>query len=183
MMNGGDATGAIMMKNIGEEIANNLVADCTLGRVITLAPFIEPGWDFTVRCNVFALDGNVMRYDTSPQTFSGMAGPLGNLPAEVKKGIREVAEINWDRANYLRGKIAGLKGYEVDLESTIFNEFRVKAKKSFGKIEEKCMAHGVFPGVALEPYYPELKDQFLVCATETKSKEDLDRFVEVLAQC
>ncbi len=87
---GGDATGAIMMKNIGEEIANNLVADCTLGRVITLAPFIEPGWDFTVRCNVFALDGNVMRYDTSPQTFSGMAGPLGNLPAEVKKGIREV---------------------------------------------------------------------------------------------
>lgn len=87
---GGDATGAMMMKNIGEEIVNNLVADCTLGRVITLAPFIEPGWDFAVRRNVFALDGNVMRYDTSGQTFSGMAGTLGSLPAEVKKGIKEI---------------------------------------------------------------------------------------------
>lgn len=87
---GGDATGAFMMKNIGEEIANNLLADCTLGRIVTLAPFIEPGWDFAVRRNVFAVDGNVMRYDTSPQTFSGMAGTLGSMPANVTRGIREV---------------------------------------------------------------------------------------------
>ncbi|MCY3020204.1 MAG: carbohydrate-binding protein [Planctomycetota bacterium] len=87
---GGAATGAFMMKNIGEEIANNLVADCTLGRLVTLAPFIEPGWGFTVRRNVFALDGSAVRYDTSPQTFTGMAGTIGSLPADVKKGVREV---------------------------------------------------------------------------------------------
>ncbi len=100
-----------------------------------------------------------------------------------KKGIREIAEINWDRANYLRGKIAGLKNFEADSGATVFNEFRVRSKKPFAKVEEKLMAQGIFPGVALEPFYPELKDQFLVCATETKSKEDLDRFVEALAQC
>ncbi len=100
-----------------------------------------------------------------------------------KKGIREIAEINWDRATYLREKIAKLKNFEVDPAQPIFNEFRVKSNKPFVKIEEKLMDRGVFPGVALEPYYPELKDQFLVCATETKSKEDLDRFVEALAQC
>ena len=100
-----------------------------------------------------------------------------------KKGIHEIAEINWDRANYLRNKIAGLKNFEVDTMQPIFNEFRVKSKKSFAKIEEKLMAQDIFPGVALETFYPELKDQFLVCATETKSKEDLDRFVEALAQC
>ena len=100
-----------------------------------------------------------------------------------KKGIREVAEINWDRASYLRHKIAKLKHFEADLGATIFNEFRVKSKQPFVKIEEKLMAQGIFPGVALEAFYPELKDQFLVCATETKSKEDLDRFVEALARC
>jgi len=100
-----------------------------------------------------------------------------------KKGIREIAEVNWDRANYLRNKIAGLKSYEVDAMQPIFNEFRVKSKKPFAKLEEKLMAQGIFPGVALGTFYPELKDQFLVCATETKSKEDLDRFVEALAQC
>lgn len=100
-----------------------------------------------------------------------------------KKGIREVAEINWDRANYLRSQISNLKNFEVDPAQTIFNEFRVKSNKPFAKIEEKLMARGIFPGVRFEPFYSELKDQFLVCATETKSKEDLDRFAEALAQC
>jgi glycine dehydrogenase subunit 1 len=100
-----------------------------------------------------------------------------------KKGIREVAEINWDRAAYLKSQISNLKNFEVDAAQTVFNEFRVKSKKTFAKIEEKLMAQGIFPGVALEPFYPELKDQFLVCATETKSKEDLDRFVEALDKC
>ena len=100
-----------------------------------------------------------------------------------KKGIREIAEINWDRTNYLRGKIAKLKHFEVDLTQPIFNEFRIKSKKPFAKVEEKMTAQGIFPGVSLVPFYPELEDQFLVCATETKSKEDLDRFAEALAQC
>ncbi len=100
-----------------------------------------------------------------------------------KKGIREIAEINWDRASYLKSQISNLKSFEVDLAQPVFNEFRVKSRKPFAKIEEKLMAQGIFPGVALASFYPELKDQFLVCATETKSKEDLDRFVEALAKC
>ena len=71
-----------------------------------------------------------------------------------KKGIREVAEINWDRASYLRGQIAKLKNFEVDLAPTFFNEFRVKSKKPFGKVEGKMMAQGIFPGVALETFIP-----------------------------
>jgi len=100
-----------------------------------------------------------------------------------KKGIREIAEINWDRANYLRQKIAKLKNFEVDTTQTIFNEFRVKSKKPFSKVEEKLLSQNIFPGAGLETFYPDLKDQFLVCATETKTKEDLDRFAEALAQC
>jgi glycine dehydrogenase subunit 1 len=100
-----------------------------------------------------------------------------------KKGIREISEINWDRANYLRSQISNLKNFEVDFAQPVFNEFRVKSKKPFSKVQEKLMAQGIFPGVALDVYYPELKDQFLVCATETKSKEDLDRFVEALSRC
>jgi glycine dehydrogenase subunit 1 len=100
-----------------------------------------------------------------------------------KQGIREIAEINWDRASYLRSQISNLKNFEVDLTQPIFNEFRVKSNKPFDKVEQKLTARGIFPGVVLEPFYPELKDQFLVCATETKSREDLDRFAEALSQC
>jgi glycine dehydrogenase subunit 1 len=100
-----------------------------------------------------------------------------------KKGIRELSEINWDRAAYLKSQISNLRNFDVDTTVTSFNEFRVKSNKPFAKIEEKLMAQGIFPGVELASYYPELKDQFLVCATETKSREDLDRFVEALSKC
>ncbi len=100
-----------------------------------------------------------------------------------RQGIREIAEINCDRAYYLRSRIAGIKGFQVDTTQPIFNEFRVISKKPFAKIEEKLKGEKIFAGVSLEAFYPELKDQFLVCATETKSKEDLGRFVEALRQC
>lgn len=100
-----------------------------------------------------------------------------------KAGLREVAELNFDRAGYLREKIAGLAGYEVDTRAVIFNEFVVRASKPFSSIQEKMVQERILPGVGLEEYYPELKNEFLVCATETKSREDLDRLVEALAQC
>jgi len=100
-----------------------------------------------------------------------------------KEGIREVSEINMDRASYLREKISQVKGYKVDLNQPIFNEFVVVADKPFAQIEAELLKKNIFAGVALEKDYPEMKNAFLVCATETKSKEDLDAFVYALAQC
>jgi len=100
-----------------------------------------------------------------------------------KRGIREVGEINLDRAAYLRGRIAELKGFKVDLSQPIFNEFLVTAETAFSDIEKKLLADHILPGIDLGKYYPEMKNSFLVCATETKSKKDLDRFVEILAKC
>ncbi|MBU9889539.1 MAG: aminomethyl-transferring glycine dehydrogenase subunit GcvPA [Candidatus Omnitrophica bacterium] len=100
-----------------------------------------------------------------------------------KQGIKEVAEINCDRAYFLREKIANLRNFKVDTAQPVFNEFRVTSRVSFAKIEEKLTEARIFPGVPLAKFYPELKDQFLVCATETKTKEDLDRFAEALGRC
>ncbi|HQB94000.1 MAG TPA: glycine dehydrogenase, partial [Candidatus Omnitrophota bacterium] len=83
----------------------------------------------------------------------------------------------------LREKIAGIKGFEVAVSQPIFNEFVVKSPVPFAQIEKKLAAERIFPGVALETYYPELRNRFLVCATETKTREDLDRFAEALAKC
>jgi glycine dehydrogenase subunit 1 len=100
-----------------------------------------------------------------------------------KNGIREIGEINLDRASYLREKIAGLAGFRVNLETPIFNEFVVEAKKPFVEIEKKLLAQKIFAGIGLAPYYPELKNHFLVCATETKTQSQLDSFVEALKRC
>lgn len=106
-----------------------------------------------------------------------------NMTLMGKHGMKELADLNMDRAFYLRAKIAQLKGYTVDLQAPIYNEFVVKSEKPFAEIQEKLLAKKIFAGIDLEQFYPELKNSFLVCATETKTKEDLDRFAEALSQC
>jgi glycine dehydrogenase subunit 1 len=100
-----------------------------------------------------------------------------------KEGIREAAELNLDRTHYLREKIASIKGFKVNTELPVFNEFVVQSSKPFAEIEKKLLAEKILPGIDLSRFYPEMVNQFLVCATETKTKEDLDRFVEVLRRC
>ncbi len=99
-----------------------------------------------------------------------------------KEGMRELGEINMDRAYYLRERIAKLKGYKVETDVPIFNEFVVTASKPFADIEKKLAAQKIFAGVNLSAFFPEMQNRFLVCATETKTKEDLDRFADALGK-
>ncbi len=97
-----------------------------------------------------------------------------------KQGIKELAEINLDRAYYLREKISKLPNFKVDTSLPIFNEFVVESKKEFGQIEKQLLAKKIFAGIDLSHFYPGMKNRFLVCATETKTQEQLDHFVEEL---
>jgi Right handed beta helix region len=80
---GGGATGAFMMKSLNQVIENNLVVDCTLGRVVSLNAYIEPGGNFTIRRNIFATDGSYTRYAEQPEVFTGYAGTAEILPPGV----------------------------------------------------------------------------------------------------
>ena len=100
-----------------------------------------------------------------------------------KEGIRELGELNLDRAHYLREKISALRNFEVDRKIPIFNEFVVSSNISFVDIQPQLIPQGILAGIELARYYPEMKGAFLVCATETKTKEDLDTFVKALSLC
>lgn len=100
-----------------------------------------------------------------------------------KSGLKEVSELNMDRAYYLREKIAAVRDFQADTHQTIFNEFVVRTEKDIKSVLTKMEEHQIFAGIPLSSYYPELDHHFLVCATETKTKEDLDRYAEALAQC
>jgi hypothetical protein len=41
---------------------------------------------------------------------------------------------------------------------------------------------GILPGVLLEPYDTDRRDQLLVCTTEMNRREEIDRLVRELAQ-
>ena len=98
-----------------------------------------------------------------------------------KEGLKRVADLNIQNANYVRSKIESLSQYEIIFKGSIFNEFVVRTKKDPEKVITSLLKKNINPGLRLSPWYPELKNTLLICATETKTKEDLDRFVEALS--
>ena len=49
------------------------------------------------------------------------------------------------------------------------------------RLFDRCCAAKIVPGIALEPFYPELKDCFLMCVTEMNEREEIDRLVGTIA--
>jgi len=99
-----------------------------------------------------------------------------------EQGFRRVGEMNAANAAYLRGRIARIPGFAIPFEAPVFNEFAVQFPGGAQALMEKLLERGILGGVLLEKYHPRLKDSFLVAATETKTREDLDRFVRALEE-
>ena len=98
-----------------------------------------------------------------------------------KIGIREIAQQNHDKAAYLKNVLTK-NGFKSIYNSPFFNEFVLKVPKGFkdkreSLITKKC----IFAGMDLAPFYPEMKDHYLFCATETASKKDIDQLVKEVA--
>jgi len=61
-----------------------------------------------------------------------------------------------------------------------FKEFVVRVKgRSVDELIEKARREGIFAGVPLGRWYPELSDCLLVAVTEKRTKAEIDRLVAV----
>lgn len=94
-------------------------------------------------------------------------------------GIRELAQLNYDKAEYLKGELLKA-GCEFPFSSPTFNEFVVKLKGG-REAYERLLKEKIVAGLPLGDYYPELDDCYLMCVTETRTKDDLDALVRGMA--
>jgi glycine dehydrogenase subunit 1 len=91
-------------------------------------------------------------------------------------GIRKLAGINHDKAEYLKNQLKGA-GFAVPFESPTFNEFVVKFPQGFDTRYNQLLKKKIVAGFPLVTWYPELPDHYLLCATETCRKADMDMLV------
>jgi glycine dehydrogenase subunit 1 len=99
------------------------------------------------------------------------------MAAVGKEGIRALARVNRDKAEYLKAGLAGA-GFTPVFSSPTFNEFVVKAPDGFAEKRETLIdGKKIIAGIPLECYYPELAGHYLFCATETVTKEDMDMLI------
>jgi glycine dehydrogenase subunit 1 len=99
-----------------------------------------------------------------------------------KKGMRELAWHNIQKANYARDKITQIKGIKARFGGACFNEFILELEKPWKKIDSFLREKGIIGGFSLDKAYPELANCLLVCVTESHKKEDIDRFVAHLKE-
>lgn len=92
-------------------------------------------------------------------------------------GLRELAEQNLAKAHYLASKL------ELRFEGKFFNEFVARAPGGDPEaLARRLREHGIVGGLPLGRFYPELEDCWLLCATETCTRADMDRLVELVNQ-
>ncbi len=91
-------------------------------------------------------------------------------------GMRELARINHDKAEYLKKELRKA-GFKISFDRPTFNEFVVEFPAGFEATYERLLAKKIVAGVSLAHYYPELANHYLLCVTETKSREDMDDLV------
>jgi glycine dehydrogenase subunit 1 len=92
-------------------------------------------------------------------------------------GIRALAGLNRDKTEYLKESFKK-KGIQIPFESPTFNEFVARFPQGFEKTYARLLKDKIVAGLPLERFYPELQDHYLLCVTETSSREDLDTLVE-----
>jgi glycine dehydrogenase subunit 1 len=94
-----------------------------------------------------------------------------------KKGLKELAWQNIQKANYARDKITQIKGIKPRFRGTCFNEFILEFENPWADIDTFLQEKGIIGGLSVEESYPELANCVLVCVTESHKKEDIDRFI------
>jgi glycine dehydrogenase subunit 1 len=97
-----------------------------------------------------------------------------------KNGLRQLAEINVARAHGAQAKLVEEGGLKPAFNAPFFNEFVLRSP-NVTELLRKCAAEKIVPGIALEPWYPGLKDCFLMCVTEMNERGEIDRLVRVIA--
>ncbi|HJU39482.1 MAG TPA: glycine dehydrogenase, partial [Tahibacter sp.] len=91
------------------------------------------------------------------------------------------AAASMDATRRLRDALCAIDGVEPLFARPFFHEVALRLPKSASEIVETLAHENIVAGFALGEEYPEFGDALLVCATETKTQADLDRFAAALA--
>lgn len=97
-----------------------------------------------------------------------------------KAGIVEVCEQNMRKAHYAFQQITKLEHFKPVYDAPFFNEFVVQTDLDVRKIEQTLKDVGIIGGFDLSRVDQTLAGQMLFCVTEKRTKEEIDRLVQVL---
>ncbi len=97
------------------------------------------------------------------------------------QGLARVASTSHANSRRLLRELIALPGIEPLFSGSYFHEFVLRLPRPVETVLNELARQGIAGGYALAQHYPELGESLLVCATETKTTEDLELYVRAMA--
>jgi glycine dehydrogenase subunit 1 len=107
-------------------------------------------------------------------------GALVYMSLLGREGLKEVARLCADKAEYARQRIETIPGVRVMRSSPTFNEFCCLLPSDAGDAVGRMVEQGFAAGFPLGRYYPEMSRFLLVAVTEKRTKSEIGRFADAL---
>jgi glycine dehydrogenase subunit 1 len=100
-----------------------------------------------------------------------------------KQGLKELAQLNLDKAEFAKRTLETIKGVEVKRSSPTFNEFTICLQKDASDVVEKMMAKGFAAGFPVGRYYKGMEKYLTIAVTEKRTKSQIKQYAKALKEC
>jgi glycine dehydrogenase subunit 1 len=97
-------------------------------------------------------------------------------------GLERVAAASHARTRELVSALTRIAGVRLAFEGTCFHEAVLSFDRPVAPLLAALAGRGILGGLDLSEHYPELDGALLVCATETKTSGDIERYAGALAE-
>lgn len=104
------------------------------------------------------------------------------LSALGQEGLRTVAELCLQKANFALQEITSVPGFKPEFSQPFFNEFVVRCPASPQELNDDLREAGVVAGLDLGKYYPELAGCMLTAVTEKRTREEIELLAGLLKE-
>ena len=95
-------------------------------------------------------------------------------------GLERTAALCHANTLALRDRLAAIPGVAPLFSGPVFHETALRLPRAVAPVLERLRRERILGGLDLSQHYPELGQALLVCATETKTAEDIERFAIAL---
>ena len=100
------------------------------------------------------------------------------MAANGRHGMRQTAELTYQKSHYLASLIGNIPGYSVVDGGVFFQEFAVQCPVEPAALNERLLDYKIIGGLDISD---QVENGMLVCATEVNTREEIDAFAAALA--
>lgn len=110
---------------------------------------------------------------TAATIYMSLLGPIG---------LQKVAQTSHHNAQQLADLLTKIPEIDLIFKTAFFHEFVIRVPQPVPGLLRDLAKRGIHGGYDVSTFYPELGHALLICVTETKNQEDLNRYQQELSK-